>query len=181
MLKLIAFKAAEEAINSDKIPDLVALCECEVFSESFRKSLLKGLTKFAGLDNEICVRLISKENLDFDTISFDDLKTVSDKFSAFRTKYNSNVFRSIDHSLKDYIFEKSIEMNDIQYVKDFIRKSEEYTYLRSKFLNRIRDKISEKEYSELNFVIQDDLLCENKGVPKRIIEKRGTGALKNLI
>lgn len=181
MLKVIAYKVAEEAINSGKMADIVALCECEVFSETFRKHLIKGFTNNAGLDNSICISLISKENLDFDEISLDELKKVSDKFTSYKVRFNSNLFRNVDHLLKDYILEQSIKNNDFEYVKNFIRNNEEYTYLRSKFLGRISNKISKEEYNELNYLIQDDLLCETKGVPKRVIEKRSQGALKHLI
>lgn len=181
MLKLIAFKAADEAVKTNKMEDVVALFDCEVFSEKFRKSLVKGFTKFVGLDNPVCVNLICKENVDFDVVGLDELKNVSDKFTLFKNNYNSNLFRTIDHSLKDYVLEESIKRGDLDYVKDFIRKNENYTYIRSKFLNQISKNISNKEFNELNHIIQDDLLCETKGIPKKIIEKRETGALKHLI
>lgn len=181
MLKVIAFRAVEEAINSNLIEDLVSLFECEIFSEKFRNYLIKGFAFNVSLDETICINLISKKNVDFESLSLDELNMISNKFSNFKLKFNSDVFKNIDYSLKDYILNKSLKNKDYGHIINFIKNNENYCYLRSKYLMKIENNISTNEYKNLRYLIDEDLFCEIKNVPKRIIEKRNKGALKHLI
>jgi hypothetical protein len=133
-----------------------------------------------GLNEEIFIKLINNEKIDFDNFDLDILKRISQKLDVFKNTYKSDVFDNFDMNLKDHILNISVN-EDIDYILNFIHKNENYNSLRSKYLIKIKEQIPLSEYNKLNNLIQDDMLCETKGIPKRIIEKREKGALKHLI
>jgi len=180
MLKAIAFRAVEEGIKNNHIKDVIDLCNCDIFSEKFKGYLANNLIKNVGLNEDIFVKLIYNEKIDFNNFDLNILKRISQKLDVFKNTYKSDVFDNFDMNLKDHILNISVN-EDIDYILNFIHKNENYNSLRSKYLIKIKEQIPLSEYNKLNNLIQDDMLCETKGIPKRIIEKREKGALKHLI
>lgn len=156
VLKMIAFKAVEEALNSNLFEDIVYLFNSDVFSENFRNYLIKGFTLGTGLNEEMCINLISKEKVDFNTFELDELGIIADKFKQFRMEFKSTVFRDIEISLKEHILTKSFENKNYDLIKETIADSKECLYVRLKYLNKIMNIIPREDYINLAYKVNQE-------------------------
>jgi hypothetical protein len=171
MLKTIAFRAVEEAVNSNHVNDIVDLSNSDVFSDKFRKYLLKGLCFSTNLTDPICMDLMLGKKVNFEEFEFNRLKEVVSLFDDFHSKYKINLVEKVIFSLNDYILNISLQKKDFDSIILYIENNRESHILRSKYLLEIKNVISEKEYVRLNFLINDDMYCEVKKIPKPSIKK----------
>jgi hypothetical protein len=166
MLKTIAFRAVEEAVNSNHIQDIIDLSNSDIFSEKFKKYLLKGLCFSTNLADPICIDLILKKKVNFEEIELDRLKCIIDSFNFFKQKY-SDSFDSIKNTVQEYVLDMSIKEGNYQYVKNFITNEKDNYGLRSKYLIKIKDLIPKEDFKIMNQLIQEGMFNDLKPSSKK--------------
>lgn len=172
MLKIIAFRAVEEAIKFNHVQDIIDISNSEIFSEKFRKYLLKGICFSTNLNDPLCVDLILKRKINLEDIELDRLKCIVNSFNEFKSNYNSTSFNSIKNNVQDYVLKISIKEGNYEYVKDFIKNEKENFGLRSKYLMEIKKFISKKEFNSMNHLIQGEMFEDSKKLSKgKIVTK----------
>lgn len=161
MLKTIAFRAVEEAINFNHFNDIIDLSNSDVFSEKFRKYLVKALCFSTNLTDPICMDLMLGKKVNFEEIELERLVCVIDSFNVFKQKY-SDVFDPIKNIVQEYVLDTSIKYKNYNDVMNFIRDEKENYGLRSKYLIKIKDLIPKEDFNSMNQLIQEGMFKDLK-------------------